>query len=207
MVATLSKKISRTAAIAGVVGLVLSSFGLPASAAVSVFKDSQGAVYVSGLTPSSGAPVTFNNVPKTRNALSNACGLLVIRNSTNYPIGSTITVGSTAITTGTLTTETVPSCNNGTLEVPRASNFKTADGSVVAVGLTASTQYPITYNGSAQVRNATANACGFIRLTSNARFPLTGTISIGGTSYNLSSVPTQNPPLCRGGVLYNPATP
>ena len=172
-----------------------------------VFKDNQGAVYITGQSPTSKLTITYNDVPRTRSISANGCGLVVIRPSTSLPIPATIKVGSTDITVASLTTETIPKCNGSTLEVPRTQNFKTADGSVVVVGLTPSTAYTVAYNGVGSTRNATANACGFSRLSASTKYPATGTVAISSTNYNLATVPVKAPPLCRSGILYNPATP
>lgn len=198
------KTVRRTLALLGLGAIAATAFA-PAAMA-DVFKDSTGAVYITGRTPTSKIQVTYNDVPRSRSVSANGCGLLVVRPSTSLPISATIRVNSTDITVASLTTETIPRCTGSTLEVPRTTNFKAGDGSVVIVGLTPNTAYSVGYNGVGSVRNATANACGFSKLSSNSRYPSTGTIAIGSTSYNLATVPTQAPPLCRSGVLYTPAS-
>lgn len=190
-------------------------FGLGAIAATAfapaamadVFKDAQGAIYITGQTPTSKIQVTYNAVPRTRSVSANGCGLLVVRPSISLPIPATLRVNSTDITVADLALETIPKCNGSTLEVPRTTNFKAGDGSVVVINLTPNTAYSVGYNGVGSVRSATANACGFSRLSSSARYPsASGTISIASTNYDLATVATQAPPLCRGGVLYTPAS-
>ena len=60
-----------------------------------VFKDNQGAVYITGQSPTSKLTITYNDVPRTRSISANGCGLVVIRPSTSLPIPATIKVGST----------------------------------------------------------------------------------------------------------------
>ena len=47
-------------------------------------KDSDGNVYLTGLTPYSSNTVTFNNIATTRSARSNTCGHVRLSNSGNY---------------------------------------------------------------------------------------------------------------------------
>lgn len=197
------KTVRRVLTLLGLGAIAATAFAPTASA--DVFKDSAGAVYITGRTPTSRLQVTYNDVPRTRSVSANGCGLLVVRPSTSLPIPATIRVNGADITVASLTAETLPRCTGSTLEVPRTTNFKTADGSVVVVGLTANTAYSVGYNGVGSVRNATANACGFSKLSANSRYPATGTIVIAGTNYNLATVATQAPPLCRSGILYTPA--
>ena len=199
------RTVRRTLALLGLSAIAATAFA-PAAMA-EVFKDSQGAVYITGQSPTSKLTITYNDVPRTRSVSANGCGLVVVRPSTTLPIPATIRVGSTDITVASLTTETIPKCNGSTLEVPRTQNFKTADGSVVVVGVTPNTAYTVAYNGVGSTRNATANACGFSRLSASTKYPATGNVGISGTNYNLASVPVKAPPLCRSGILYNPVTP
>ena len=59
-----------------------------------VLKDSDGNVYFTGLTPYGTNSVTFNNVPTTRSARTNTCGILRLANSGNY----VVTAGSITVT-------------------------------------------------------------------------------------------------------------
>jgi len=61
---------------------------LAATPPASVFKDSNGNVYFTGLTAYSNTEITYNSVPSTRRAKANACGIVALRNDANYPLSS-----------------------------------------------------------------------------------------------------------------------
>lgn len=97
--------------------------------AASVFKDSNGAVYFTGLTAYSSAEIAFNSIPATRRAKANACGMLSIRNNSLYPLSTTPIVVKNYSDTGsglsvltftpsTLTSSDAPVCRQGKAYFP-----------------------------------------------------------------------------------------
>ena len=195
----------KLSAIVGAIATGLLAFPTISSAAPVLSKDSVGNMYITGLTPSTRAAVMYNS-PKIRNIATNACGLLSIRSSAAYPIGTTLHVNGTAITVSSLPDQAIPKCTNGVLASTVTGNFRAPTGAVVITGLTALTQYPVTYDGTQITRNATVNACGFTRLTQNTKYPANVTLSVDGTTLDPSTVTASSPPLCRNGVKYNPGT-
>lgn len=101
-----------------------------AAPSASVFKDSNNIVYFTGLPPYSRQEVTFNNVPSTRRAKANACGMISIRSSPSYPLANTPvsimpistsgSVGSEVLSLipGNLSTEELPFCRQGKAYFP-----------------------------------------------------------------------------------------
>ncbi|PPS41921.1 hypothetical protein [Chroococcidiopsis sp. TS-821] len=101
-----------------------------AAPSASVFKDSNNVIYFTGLAPYSRQEITFNNVPSTRRAKANACGMISVKSSPSYPLASTpISVmpisasGSTGseitrFTPSTMTSEELPFCRQGKAYFP-----------------------------------------------------------------------------------------
>lgn len=56
--------------------------------AAAAFKDSNNVVFFTGLTPYSSHQVAFNDIPTNRRSRANACGMISLRNSPNYPLSS-----------------------------------------------------------------------------------------------------------------------
>lgn len=167
------------------------------------------AVIIANRSAGEKVSVTFPNATATRRVTANACGLVVLRDSSTAPIANLVSVDGAAITQASLPTQLLPRCVNGNLEEARTANFKTGAGEVVIVE-TPNTVYEAVYSGG-RSRDVTANACGFAQINSSDSLDLTstqyGTFSIGGTSYSLASLPQANPePLCRSGQLYVPSS-
>ncbi|MDZ4877023.1 MAG: hypothetical protein CLLPBCKN_006458 [Chroococcidiopsis cubana SAG 39.79] len=98
---------------------------LAATPPASVFKDSNGNVYITGLTAYSNTEITYNSVPSTRRAKANACGIVALRNDANYPLSSSpVMVKSEAgsevsnFTPNSLTTSDSPICVKGKTYFP-----------------------------------------------------------------------------------------
>lgn len=93
-------------------------------------KDSDGNVFLTGLTPYSQNTITFNNIPTTRSSKANTCGIVRLANSGNFAVTSgSITVTNRDTEAVLLTIPNVatmtavsggPICRNG-------ATFTTAD--------------------------------------------------------------------------------
>lgn len=147
-------------------------------------------IFVGSQSPSASVEVTLSGVQKTSIKSADACGQVTVTGTSAAPLSGTIQVGNKSINYGTLSTQLKPSCVNGTLSEARTADYKTPEGSLVAVGFTASSPQNVVTTGNA-VRRVTANACGFARFTGTTTAPISGTtqFSIGGTSYTVSSLP------------------
>lgn len=95
----------------------------------SAFRDSNGTIYFTGLTPYSSAEIAFNSVPATRRAKANACGMVSIKNNPTYPLSSTPVVVRNYSETGagpsvltftpnSLTASDAPVCRQGKAYFP-----------------------------------------------------------------------------------------
>jgi hypothetical protein len=177
---------------------------LPASA--EVFRDGMD-IYITELSPDAPVEVQYPNFQRSRDVRADACGRVVLRNSSTSPIGSTVTVGGTAMDTSSLPIQLLPKCNNGIPEEARAANFKTSTGDVVIVGHTANSYTTISTPTTA-TRRARANACGFTRLTSSNTYQHDPTmqIQIGSGSTAIGSLNQKGAPVCRSGVMYVPTS-
>lgn len=95
-----------------------------------VFRDSNGVVFFTGLTAYSSHEITFNSVSTIRRAKANACGMISLKNSVAYPLSNRpISIrsvsGSGAIgsevesfTPSTLTASDTPICRQGKTYFP-----------------------------------------------------------------------------------------
>lgn len=165
-------------------------------------------VIVANRNPGERLTVTYPGATTSRRVTANGCGLVVLRDSTTNPVANLVSVDGMVIDQAALPTQLIPRCVNGSLEEARTANFKTGAGEVVIVK-TPNTVYETVFTGG-RTRNVTANACGFAAISGTSSIPwedtANQTFSIGGTTYNLGSLPLANPePLCRTGQLYNPA--
>ncbi|QQE64171.1 hypothetical protein GFS31_08500 [Leptolyngbya sp. BL0902] len=163
-------------------------------------------VIVANRTPGERLTVTYPGATSTRRVTANACGLVVLRDSTTSPLSSLQTVDGATINQATLPTQLLPRCVNGALEEARTANFKTGTGEVVIVK-TPNTVYEAVYGGGRE-RSVTANACGFAAINESTTYPWASnpTIMIGGTTHTLATMPDAgSEPLCRSGQLYTPA--
>jgi hypothetical protein len=179
---------------------------LPASAEVTAQKDSEGAVYLRGLTPQQSVDLIFTGTTQSKQVVANACGLVMVKGSAIAPLPSVITVGTSTVTLADLPLGLVPKCTAGALEVPVSANFKTSKGEVVVIGQTANTAIAVSYAGD-KVKKTSANACGFARLKSSASFNISGSFTVPtvATPFDVATLAVALPPLCRNGVTYLPA--
>jgi hypothetical protein len=208
-------------ALAGCVSpIALVSFpNLPADAAPppNVFKDASGNVIVhSGVTPGQKLLVELTGTPYKKNEKVGACGQIVLKTSTSMPtLGNSVTVNGTTIDLTTLPAGTAPKCTNGTWAgtAPTA-NFKetTSSGAikVYLVGYTANGSQQVLFPDLPAHFNATVNGCGFANIKSTSAHTIGTSLKIAGTSYDISSLPTADTPLCRktasGSQLYTPGS-
>ncbi|MBD2060741.1 hypothetical protein NDI37_21855 [Funiculus sociatus GB2-A5] len=193
----------KTKRIVGCVGAFLSIVSIVGSAYAVPMKDAAGKLYIDDLTPSGSAKVDFPNALKTINSNTDACGRLIVRNSSGTPltgVGSILINGTS--TPAPTAVDTVPRCLNGVAEVPQTTPYKTPAGDFVFPGLSPLSSQAIAFPGISLSRNVSVNACGFISLTSSAQYPLTGTINVNGTPVNTTTAPMGNPPKCINNVLY-----
>lgn len=190
---------------AGCVGALLSIVSIVGSAYAAPVKDAAGKLYVDGLTASGSAKVDFPNALKTINSNADACGRLIVRNSSSTPLTGVGTLKIDGTDTPAPTAvDTVPRCLNGVAEVAQSTSYKTPAGDFVFPGMTGLSSHAIAFPGISLSKNVSVNACGFIGLTSSAQYPLTGTIKVNSVDVNTDTVAVGNPPKCINNILYMP---
>lgn len=132
---------------------------LPASAQLaqhSPFKDAESNVYLAPGSANAEVAVTFGSVEKQKDVKADACGTVHLTPSSSIPLSTAFKVDGITVNPATLSSEILPKCLNGSLEQPRASNFKTADGKIHIVGKTAGSYYKLAYN-TAVIRKVKSN--------------------------------------------------
>lgn len=206
-------KLKQLAALAGLAMVAAPMMAQLASAAPAGFmthKDSKGAVYFGG-TPNAELSVTVAGQSKTKYVRANACGLIVIKNSTTSPLPASFTVGSDSITVASLPTQLLPKCDvsTGQLEEARTVNFKTAYGDVVVVdqpNASLAMVYP-----STSIKKVRMNACGFGKVSNSTTNPFGASVTFtpfGGSALTYSAIDTKPAWICsKDGTTYAPMTP
>ncbi|PSB40549.1 hypothetical protein C7B80_33170 [Cyanosarcina cf. burmensis CCALA 770] len=98
---------------------------LAATPPATVFKDSNGGVFFTGLGAYSNTEITYNNVHSTRKAKANACGIVALRNDASYPLSSSAVIvkseGGSQVsnfTPSSLTASDSPICVKGKTYFP-----------------------------------------------------------------------------------------
>lgn len=184
---------------------------LPALAAPppDVFRDASGNVYVHGATATALASSANARIqtsePLTRSLRAGYCGEIRLSESTSLPsIGNSWTIGGTTYQRTSMTTfsnpDLLPRCRSNVFTPAASGHFvdaTTDTDRVTITGLTPGMSYEVSFNNVYASQNARANACGFFRFSSSQANPLPASLTINGTAYTVSSLPTANPPLCQ----------
>ncbi len=163
-----------------------------------VFKDSAGNVYIhSGVRAGDRLKVELPGKAFKKNIRAGACGQISFGPTVAMPsIGNSVIVNGITIDLTTISIST-PKCTNGTFSPKVNSNFKTAKGKVTLIGYTAGQSYTVFFNNLDNHFNTTVNGCAFAVIKNTVNRPLTNQIKINGTTYNISSLTSAEPPLCR----------
>lgn len=205
----MNKTLVRAAAALGLtlaIAPILTQFSASAQTAqYAPFKDAEGNVYLAPGSANAEVAVTFGSVEKQKDVKADACGTVHLTPSTAIPLSTAFKVDGVTVNPATLSSDILPKCVNGSLEQPRVSNFKTADGKIHIVGKTAGSYYKLAYN-AAVIRKVKSNACGIARMGSSASTPLLATtvFSVNGTDYTYGQLSTKTPWRCSNGVTYQP---
>lgn len=172
--------------------------------AIEVYKDSSGAIYVSGATPSLATEFVFTGVSQTKSVVSNSCGAISLKGSSTSPLPSVVNILGSEYNIGTFSTALKPTCTAGSWNVAPTGSFKTSSGEVVIIGLTPNTAIAVNFSGTA-VKRPTANLCGIAKISNGGSFTPAGTFTITGQTgaYEVASLNVKaNPDICRNGVRY-----
>lgn len=189
------------------IGVIPQANAIPFTNGDTVYKNTSNGittVYISG-TPNGVVAVDFGYVDRISSRIAGSCGEVRLTSST---VGTTptITVDGTTVTLSSLSTQLLPACTNGSFNEARSANFKTPAGDVVIVGKTLGNAVVLNIPRPT-TRNVNINACGFGTLRNSSSFSIPATFEVAGTSKTLSTLTDVNdPPVCRSGVGYRPAT-
>lgn len=78
--------------------------------------------------------------------------------------------------------------------------FRDSQNNVYVMNQTPQSRVQLTYNGMMRGRDYQANTCGWITLRNSSTNPIAGTISVGGTEVDTTTLPTQLLPSCSDGT-------
>lgn len=185
------------------VGAIASSVITPAMAipynGATVYKatDNGNTIVIFSGSAGSKVSVSLGSSDKSTAKLTGNCGEVRIPVPSSGSLEG-LKVDGTAINVSSLSTQTLPSCLNGTFAEARSSNFKTPTGQVIIVNKTPGAAVTVTLP-SPSTRSVTIGACGFgvLKPTSTSG-PLPSSFAVGATNYTLSSLPDAGtPPYCR----------
>lgn len=186
-----------------------------AKSQVTVNKDLELGILITGLAPNSTNEVVFSGTRITKNVYSNVCSFLVLRNNQNDPLPRFFTVSNVGGKTDELETSAgtkqidqvqIPpgemTCRDGIRSPNNLFNIpflKNARGDIF-IRSVANNDYLLEYQGR-RTRRVAADTCGIgkIKYTSNLRTE--GEVIVNGQTFN----PTDDrnfPPICVKGNLY-----
>ncbi|MBD2341240.1 hypothetical protein H6G64_30175 [Calothrix sp. FACHB-156] len=175
----------------------LSAFAIPYQGAT-VYKatDSGNTVVVFSATAGSRISVSLGSSDKSTARLAGSCGELRISPPSSGDFTG-LKVDGVGVNASSLSTQTLPSCVNGSFSEARTTNFKTPTGQVVIVGKTPGSAVAVSLP-SPTTRSVTANACGFGILKGTSSSPLPTSFMVGTTSYTVATLPdATTAPYCR----------
>jgi hypothetical protein len=173
-------------------------------------------IYVKGLTPSTPIQLSAGSNRATA-ILANSCGIIRVRQN-QVPANNVMTINGTNYSTSDPDViSEAPVCNGANPPWTGTNPRKDAQNNFYFSGFTANAAATVLV-ASNENRSATANRCGIARFRDSESnpWPSNFSFSIGGNSYNLSTVTSQTyPPYCRNlgtgdapiPVLYEAVTP
>jgi hypothetical protein len=177
-------------------------------------------VYKTGLPANSTVQVELGNTAITKNAYSDACGIIKLSLGNQFP--TDLKVNSTAVSSAAAPTLSVNyKCVGTTAQFTGSTpttNYKTSNDRgeniklyIISASMTGGANKPslVTY-GAPSKKTLKVNSCGVLAIKGSARNPLTAasTLSIGdGSPFTFSNLPTGTAPICQQGEVYtaNPA--
>ncbi len=166
-----------------------------------VFKSSTGKVFLYGMQPHSKVSVDIQG-DFTETIKANSCGLVVIRPS------STFSLGTFSIDGQTINSSSITSVRSLLFDCTQMTNypavFKTSTGEV-AIKKTPGTNYTVTYLNHKVTRQVQVNSCGYAVLKNVTISSLNLPTATGGRAdFAYTSLPSAKPLSCVKGVLYFP---
>lgn len=188
-----------------------------ASTPPDVFRGTDGRIYIHGQSSISNPPVIVSTTPPSRRIRAGSCGELTINRTQSLPqLGAefrVVGVDTFDWVEPFQNLDSMPRCVNGQM-VPAFDSkaFGLREGSeltrVVLLGegnpFTPGISYPVEMSNIETTRRPRPNACGFYRVSSTDRFPVSY-VSIGSTRIQVAGLPVAAPPICvrRSGQPYH----
>ena len=187
--------------------IVLAASAMPARAETR--KDASNNVYINDLVPGSVHDISLDGTPRTRKITANRCGVFRLSPSLEYSAATQIVlVGAESVTQNisSLPVMIPGTCRsvNGVyalVDAPEASWFRDSIGAVYVQSQTPSVVRTFSYPELSVGRKITANACGYIKISSTTSSPLTGATVIkfdnAVTGFTVDSVQNAIAPSCK----------
>ncbi len=171
-------------------------------------RDSLNSVYLYNLTPGSSYEFTVSGTPPvSRKIKANHCGVAKAVPTPDYATATIVSLGSLQSNISSLPVTSPGACKKdkdsgiyNLTDAPAANRFRNSEGIIYFQGLSASSEYTLTYPGLLKVRKATANACGYIKMISKENSPITATSVIKFNNvleFTVSSLRVVFPPKCQ----------
>ncbi len=157
--------------------IILAASAIPAKAETR--KDALNNVYINELVPGSVHNISLDGTPRTRTVTANRCGVAKLSASLSYSAATQISLASVVSDLSTLPVASPGSCSSVAgvytlVDAPTATRFKDAIGAVYVQGVPASSEQVFSYPELFVSRKITANACGYVKVSSTISSPLTG---------------------------------
>lgn len=184
--------------------MLVAALAMPAMAEAR--RDASNNVYITGFSANSTQDITFDGTPRTRSVQANRCGVAKVFPSLSYAAATKITLNSIQFNIPTLPVASPGTCSvvNGayvSVNAPTATRFKDAIGAIYFQGLAPSSAQVVSYPELSLGRKITANACGYIKISSTTSSPLTSTtrIKVNGDpiGFTVGSLDTVVAPICK----------
>jgi hypothetical protein len=171
-------------------------------------------IYQTGLTANSTVQVELGNTSITKNAYSDACGVIKLSLGDQFP--ADLKVNNTLISSTTPTISTGYKCVGGTAQYSGntpTTSYQTSNISgksiklyIVPASITggANRASLVTYSAPAK-KTVKVNSCGVLAIKGSARNPLTAAsiLTIGdGSPIAFGNLPTGTAPICQKGETY-----
>ncbi len=164
-------------------------------------------VVIQGLPAGETVEISLSNQDEVRNTTVDACGWIKLSETSTYPIPTSVSLSSdggltygasidlTTLPTFQLTCDTTTGQvkSGGNVVSPPTQNFIDNRGRRIIVGQTVGERIKVRYDGVPDVVKRRANECGYVQLSDGRSTDLSAFV-YNGTTYNLASLPTQNPP-------------
>jgi hypothetical protein len=171
-------------------------------------RDASNSVYLYNLTAGSSHEYTVSGTPPlSRKVKANHCGVAKAAFTPGYATATIVSLGSLQSNISALPVAIPGTCkknkNSETyalVDSPAAARFKNSENTIYFQGLTPLSEQVIAYRELFKIRKATANACGYIKMSSKETSPITATSVIAFNNdleFTVGSLRVVFPPKCQ----------